>query len=73
MGFNQPEKQKIHFGTGNDCAEDYYYVNKGSSKLYWRRFRHTNDQYTQCFFAVLIGFIDVICFLDYECKVMLMP
>ncbi len=24
---------KIHFGTGNDCAEDYYYVNIGSSKL----------------------------------------
>jgi flagellin len=24
-------KLKIHFGTGNDCAEDYYYVNMGNA------------------------------------------
>jgi flagellin-like hook-associated protein FlgL len=24
---------KVHFGTGNDCSEDYYYININSSKI----------------------------------------
>jgi flagellin len=30
-GLNSTGQLKVHFGTGNDSAEDYYYVNIGSS------------------------------------------
>ncbi len=32
-GINSTGKAKIHFGTGNDSAEDYYYVSIDSTKL----------------------------------------
>lgn len=30
---NPSGQLKVHFGTGNDCSEDYYYLNIGSSKV----------------------------------------
>ena len=30
-GFNSKGKLKVHFGTGNDSAEDYYYIQIGES------------------------------------------
>lgn len=32
-GLNSTGEAKIHFGTGNDSAEDYYYVNIGNAGL----------------------------------------
>lgn len=32
-GLNSSGAMKIHFGTGNDCAEDYYYVEIPSSTM----------------------------------------
>jgi flagellin len=30
-GLNSTGKIKIHFGSGNDCAEDYYYITMGNA------------------------------------------